>query len=89
MEKHIKWRDKSFLTSSQPESWVPEAIADLVEGAKCISCPIALPDTEHDAIKKGELRYSTREQAKAKAYELVKSHAWKEWGISEERIQEY
>jgi hypothetical protein len=89
MEKHLKWRDKSFLTNFQPESWVPEAIAGLVEGAKWIDHQISLSDTDQEKVKKGELSFPTREQAKAAAYEMVKRVAWKNWGISEERIQEY
>lgn len=89
MEKHLKWRDKSFLTNPQPESWVPEAIAELVEGGKWIDHPISLSDTDKEKVKKGELSFPTRQQAKAAAYEMVKRVAWKNWGISEERIQEY
>ncbi len=42
MMKHVKWRDKSFQTSNEPERWVPEAIADLIEGNTCRSLPILL-----------------------------------------------
>ena len=89
MRKYVKWRDKSFQTSHEPESWVPEAIADLIEGNTCHSQHILLPNEYFENIKRGEILFPTQEQSKIAAYEMVRSFAWNKWSIPEERIQEY
>jgi hypothetical protein len=89
MRKHVKWRDQSFRTSREPESWVPEAIADLIEGNTCHSQHLLSPNEYFEKIKRGEIVLSTQEQSKMGAYEMVKSFAWNKWSIPEERIQEY
>jgi hypothetical protein len=89
MMKYVKWRDKSFQTSHEPERWVPEAIADLIEGNTWHSQHILLSNEDSEKIKRGEIVFSTQAQAKAAAYGMVKRVAWNQWGIPEERIQEY
>jgi hypothetical protein len=89
MKKYVKWRDRSFRTTHKAESWVPEAMIDLVEGSKAFSQQLLLPEKDAERIKRGEILCSNREQAKNVAYEMVKRHAWNEWRIPEEQIQEY
>ncbi len=77
----------SYRTSGS--RWVPEAIADVIEGNTCQSQSILLSDTDHEKIKQGELTFFTAEQAKAAAYAMVKRVARDTWSIPEEWIQEY
>jgi len=70
MERYVKWRDKSFQTSREPERWVPEAIADLIEGSTVHHRCIALSNKDSEKVKRGEIVFSTQAQAKAAAYEI-------------------
>ncbi len=88
MERYVKWRDKSFQTSREPERWVPEAIVDVIEGSKVYSQQILLSYENSEKVKRDEIVYSTHAQAKAAAYEMGKRHVWNEWTIPEEKIQE-
>ena len=68
---------------------MPEAITELIEGDTARSQQILLSEEDSERIRRGEIVYSTREQAKAVAYEMVKRCAWNEWRVPEEKIQEY
>jgi hypothetical protein len=87
MSKYVKWRDRSYQTSGG--KWVPEAIADVIEGSNVQHELVRLSDADHEKVKRGEVMFSTAEQAKAAAYEMVKRLAWNKYGIPEERIQEH
>jgi len=87
MSKYVKWRDGSYQTTG--DKWVPEAIADVIEGSNVQHVPVLLSDADHEKAKRGELTFSTSAQAKAAAYEMVKRLAWDKYSIPEERIQEY
>jgi len=87
MNKYVKWKNTSHQTSGG--KWVPEAIADVIEGGKTQRQPIHLSDADHEKMKQGELTFFTADEAKAAAYEMVKRVAWDKWNIPEERIQEY
>lgn len=87
MSKYIKWRDSSYRTSGR--TWVPDVIADVIEGANVQHVSVQLSDADHENVKRGEIIFSTHAQAKAAAYELVKRFAWNRWAIPQERIQEY
>lgn len=89
MERYVKWRDKSFQISREPERWVPEAIIDVIEGSTAKPQQLLLSNEDSEKIKRGDLVYSTHAQAKAAVYEIVKKHVWNEWGIPDEKIQEY
>lgn len=90
MEKYAKWRDRSFqMDHGSVEKWVPEAVVDVIEGSGVFSQEILLSNGDSEKIKRGDIVYSTHAQAKAAAYEMVKTWVWNKWGIPEEKIQEY
>ena len=58
------------------DKWVPEAIADVIEGGRAQSQQVHLSDADHEKMKRGELTFFTAAEAKAAAYEMVKRIAW-------------
>jgi hypothetical protein len=89
MRKFVKWRDKSFQTSRQPETWVPAAKIHLIEGGTVYPREVTLSSEDSERIKRGEIIYSSHAQAKSAAYEMVKRCVWTTWAIAEQDIQEY
>ena len=71
MIKYVKWRNRSFQTSHEPEKWVPEAKADLIDGSTVYSLPVHLSNEDSEKIKRGEMVFSTQAQARAAAYERL------------------
>jgi len=85
----IRWRDKSFRMSTDPERWVPEAIIEMIEGGTTRTQPVYLSEDDSERIKRGELVYSTKLEAKAATQDMVRKAVWNEWRIPGEGIQEY